>query len=194
MGHPLQQVAVALLLSYSIKYSTSLSVRLSSKWKARIRVAATWISRRSVHLARALRTDRPITAQEELPTQGREKPAQAVRYRFGVRLVGHAFSAAQQVALWDRFYNPIVPSLKVGRSILEARREQHLQAGRRDGGPGGRAGPWQRWRKSRQAGRPTSWPWRSGWGWRRSGTETEPTGCCAGAASLRAETRDLTSK
>lgn len=64
-------------------------------------LAATWISRRRVDLARALGAHRPITAQEELATQGREEPAQAVGDRFGVRLVGHTFGAVQQVALGD---------------------------------------------------------------------------------------------
>lgn len=68
-----------------------------------IMLAATWISRRRVDFARALGAHRPITAQEELPTQGREEPAKAVGDRFGVRLVGHTFGAVQQVALGDGF-------------------------------------------------------------------------------------------
>lgn len=65
--------------------------------------AATWISRRRVDLARALAAHRPITAQEELATQRREEPEQAVGDGFGVRLVGHTFGAVQQVALGDGF-------------------------------------------------------------------------------------------
>lgn len=46
------------------------------KWHTRV-------SRRSVNLTGALRLHRPIAAQEKLPTQRCEEPAQAVRDRFG---------------------------------------------------------------------------------------------------------------
>lgn len=56
----------------------------------RSRGRRTWVSLRGVHLVRVLGLHRPIAAQEELPSQRGEEPADAVWDRLGVGLVGHA--------------------------------------------------------------------------------------------------------
>lgn len=62
----------------------------------------TWVSRRREHPFTALWLHGPITAQEELPAQWREEPAEGVRDALVIRWVGNTLSTAQQVTLGDR--------------------------------------------------------------------------------------------
>lgn len=70
------------------------SLRLKALWSAH-----TGASLGAVEPVAVLGLHRPITAQEELPAQWGEKPAQTVGEGLGLRLVGQAFGTAQQVTL-----------------------------------------------------------------------------------------------
>lgn len=147
----------------------------------------TWVSLRSVYLTGALGLHRPITAQEELPTQWGEEPAQAVRDRFG----GNAFCTAQKITLETkrREWWCVVNSAQLKSIIFWVCFVfWNLQVRRRGGGLAQCAGQWLQSHISAWAVQEPSWLERSRWGWQRSETKTKPTSYCAGAAFLQRDT------
>lgn len=76
------------------------------------------------------------------------------------------------------------------KRVYSKHKSDHVQADRRDGGLGQCAVQSLRWRRSGRAERAPSCLERSRWGWRRSETETKPTGCYAEAPYLQGEKRN----